>query len=62
MKQEDTAVQSFCARVIDFAHAVHGANSLTYLKGLKAQANRIEQEANGIQDIYGGRKKRKKAP
>lgn len=60
--ESELAIQSFCARVIDFAHSVHDASGLTYLKGLKDQADRIEREAKGIQEVYGGRKKRKKAP
>lgn len=49
------AVQSFCARVINLCYDVQGANTLTDIKLLQTIAKGIEEEAKGIQDIYGGR-------
>lgn len=50
----DNILQSFCARVIGLCHEVQDANDLLYLQGLKEQAHRLEAEATGIQNVYGG--------
>ncbi len=56
----EKAVQSFCARIIDFTYAVEGANTLTFIQGLKKQAERIRTEAYDIQDLHGGRVRKRK--
>lgn len=52
-------VQSFCARVINLCYEVEGANTLTDLQSLRQIAHVLQVEAEGIQDIYGGRPHRK---
>lgn len=55
MTPDQEAIQSFCARVINLCHSIEEANSLTHIQTMNAIAMAIRKEAEGMQDVYGGR-------